>query len=105
MLRHERLDEQRCALRVEARAEPVGEHLDRVAGDLGGVLIVREGMPVRDEEEAVVRVLHPHPVVERPQEVAQVDLPGRAHAGQHAILRPRHSSLVLSHTFAERMNT
>jgi hypothetical protein len=105
VLRHERLDEERRALRVEAGAQPVGEHLDRVAGHLRGVVVVGEGVPVRDEIEAVVRVLHLHPVVERPQVVAEVDLPRRTHPGQHAFLRLRHRSLALSQVFAERTNT
>src|SRR3989441_7507252 len=74
VLGHLGLDEECRVLRVEAGPEPVRQHLHRVARDRGGIRVVGEGVPVRDEVVAVVRVLKLHPVVERPEVVPQVDL-------------------------------
>jgi hypothetical protein len=41
-------------------------------------------MPVGDKEEALVLVLHTHPVIESADEVSQVKSSRGAHAAEHA---------------------
>ena len=103
MLGNERLREERRSLRIEARAEPVGEHLDHGRGNVAAVLdVIGEDVPVGREVEALVVVLHPHPVREGPQVVAEMQVPGRTHAGQDAVSLQR---FIFSQIFAERMKT
>ena len=55
MLGHERLDEERALLRVEAGADPVGDVLVGVRRQLARVgEVARQRVPVGDEIEAVV---------------------------------------------------
>jgi len=54
-------------------------------GEVGVVGVVRcQRVPVGDEEEAVVIFLQPHPVLQGPVVVAEVQRTGGAHAGENA---------------------
>ena len=91
VLGHHRLHEDRAPLGVDAGADPVGDVVDRVGDELRGVGVVAgQRVPVGDEVEAVVVALQRHPVLERADQVPEVQLPGRAHARHHAL--PVHSS-------------
>src|SRR5438445_5211385 len=105
VLGHERLDEQRRAVRVEARAEPVRHHLYRVARDRGRIGVVGEGMPVRDEVVALVCVLQLDPVVERAEIVAQVDLPARPRSEEHTSELQSRQYLVCRLLLEKKKNT
>ena len=48
MLGNERLREERRSLRIEARAEPVGEHLDHGRGNVAAVLAAALGLGVAE---------------------------------------------------------
>ena len=86
--RHLALHDDRGALGIDARGEPVLEDLERVARDLGGLIGARrEGVQVGDEEVALVRVLQPHAVLERSDPVADVEPPRRGVAGEDARAR------------------
>ena len=85
VLGHERLHEDRAPLRIEARAEPVGRHLERVRRDLAlGGYLRRQGVPVGHEVEAVEVGLEAHPVVEGPEVVPEVEAARRPHPREHA---------------------
>ena len=63
VLVHPRLDEQLRVAGVDARREPVDDHVPYVFADDTGMFIVGgQCMPVRHEEEALVLVLELHPV-------------------------------------------
>ena len=85
VLGHERLHEDRAPLRVEARTEPVGRHLQRVGRDLAlGRDLGRERVPVGHEVEALVVRLEPHPVVQGAEVVPEMEAARRPHARQDA---------------------
>ena len=70
---------------IEARRDPVGDHRVGVLDDLARVgVLARQRVPVGDEVEALVLVLERHPVVQRADEVAEMQLAGRPHAGDNA---------------------
>ena len=76
-----RLDEHYAFPGIEPRRQPIQQHFDRVFFQSRRVGVVgRQRMPVGDEEEALVLVLHVDPVFERADVVAQVKFAGRAHA-------------------------
>ena len=80
-----RLDEQRAALGIEAGREVVDHDLQRVLLDAARVGVVGgQRVPVGNEEEAVVLVLQAHPIAQRADIIAQVQLSGRSHAAQDA---------------------
>ena len=94
MLGHQGLDEQRAALRIETRRNPVGGHVVRVRDDLGRVGVVAgQRVPVGHEVEAIVLRLEGCPVVERADEVSEMELAGRAHARNDARLHRRSNSM------------
>ncbi len=87
MLGYEGLDEERAPLGVEAGPQPVRGHLDRALRRLSAIVGVGgQGVPARHEEEALVVVLHPHPVFEGAQIVAEVKLARGTHPGEYAWL-------------------
>ena len=85
------LDEERGFLGVDAGGQPVDDHVIDITLDAVAVLPVLvlggQGMPVGNEEEAVVRALQANPVFQRAVVVAQVQSAGRAHARKHARAR------------------
>jgi hypothetical protein len=87
MLRHVRLDEQRAPLRIETGRKVVEDDLQRVLLHGAGVGVVgRQRVPICYEEETVVLVLQLHPVSQRSNVVAEVELSGWTHAAQHTAL-------------------
>ena len=81
------LDEEHALLRIEAGGEKIHRHFERVLFHRGGVGVVGgERVVVGDEEVALVLVLHADPVMQRAHVVAEVQLAGRAHAAEHALL-------------------
>ena len=61
--------------------EPVGDVVERVGGNAGRVRVVAgQRVPVGDEIETVVLLLQRDPVLERADQVSEVQLAGRAHA-------------------------
>src|SRR5947209_8017931 len=83
MLRDVGLDEERRALGVEACGQPVDEDFAGVLTDAGGVLVVRrERVPVGDEVETLVLGLEAQEVVERAEEVPQMQHTARLHSAQ-----------------------
>src|SRR5262245_28295707 len=85
MLRHMRLDEHGAALGIKPGGKPVEEYLDRILLYLGRIGIIGpECVPVSDEEKALVLVLHAHPVLQRTNIVAQVQLACGTHAAENA---------------------
>src|SRR2546426_6977101 len=83
MLRDVGLNEERRALGVETRGQPVDEDLAGVLPYPGSVLVVRrERVPVGDEVEALVLGLEAQEVVERAKEVSQVQHAARLHSAQ-----------------------
>src|SRR5208337_133453 len=85
VLGHMRLDEQRAALGIEPRREIVKYDLKRVLLDAAGVGVVgSQRMPISNEEKTIVLVLQAHPVAQRPNIIAEVQLSGGSHAAQDA---------------------
>ena len=81
------LQEDYGLLRIEAGGEVVDGDLQRIFGDGGSIGVVGgEGVPVGDEIETVVIGigLEIDPVLESPEEVADVKATGGAHAGEYA---------------------
>ena len=85
VLGHLRLDEQRAPLGVDAGGNPVGGVVAGVLDEPAGVgVLARQRVPVGDEVQAVVVVLQPGPLLQRPDQMAEVQLAGRTHAGDDA---------------------
>ena len=85
VLGHLRLHEQRGDSRVQAGRQPVDEHLVDEFGELLGVFVARgQGVPVGDEEIALVLVLEIDPVFERAMVVAEMQLTRRPHSGKNS---------------------
>ena len=83
VLRHPRLYEQRCPLRVDAGGKPVDQHVPDVGIHLRRLLVVgREGMPVGNKVKALGLFLQPDPVLEHPVVMAKVKPAGRPHTGK-----------------------
>ena len=79
-----RLDEQGRDARIQARREPVDGHRPHKLLQLRGVVVAGgQRVPVSDEEKAFILVLQLDPVLQRAMIIAEVQLPGRAHAGEH----------------------
>jgi hypothetical protein len=77
------LDEDGALLGVQAGGDPVHDHVVDVALHHLALFVVRgQRMPVGDEEEALVFVLQPHPVLQGAVVVAEVHGAGGAHAGE-----------------------
>ena len=71
--------------RIEARRQPVDEHLLDEFRQLLGVFVARgQRVPVGDEEIALVLVLQLDPVLERAVIVAEMQLAGRPHSGKNS---------------------
>ena len=86
VLGHERLDEKRALLGIEAGADPVGDVLVGVRRQLARVgVVARQRVPVGDEIEAVVLLLQRHPVAERADQMAEMQAARRPHAGDDAV--------------------
>jgi hypothetical protein len=82
VLLHLALHEEGGPLRVDPRGDEVHEHVPLGLPDGVGLLVVRgQRVPVGAEEEAGVVGLQLHPVGEGAVEVAEVEAPGGAHAG------------------------
>src|SRR5271154_5466878 len=80
-----RLDEQRGNTRIEACGQPIDRHAPGVLLELRGVLIARgQGMPIGNEEVALVLILQFDPILQRTVKISQMQLSGWAHARQHA---------------------
>jgi hypothetical protein len=54
---------------------------------MGVFVIGGERVPVCNEEEALVLVLQPHPVLQNAMIVTKMQSAGRAHAGKHPLIR------------------
>ena len=65
VLRHHALDDVVAADRVETHGEPVERHLPHGCAHAVDVIGVVRHLVVGDEEEALVLLLQPHPVLER----------------------------------------
>src|SRR5215467_1940316 len=88
MLRHVRLDKHSAALGIKPSRQPVEQNFNRILFYLRSIRVIgRKCVPVSNEEEALVLVLHAHPVLQRPDIVAEVQLAGRAHAAENAFTR------------------
>ena len=84
------LDEDRRFIGIDPDREPIDEHLTDELPDAARVGIVRrKGMPIGDEEKAVVSILKGFPIVQRSQEIAEVKESARLHAAENAF--PGHS--------------
>ena len=81
------LQEDYGLLRIEAGGEVVDSDLQGIFGDGGGIRVVAgEGVPVSDKVETLVLGigLEIDPVLESPEEMADVKSAGGAHAGKYA---------------------
>src|SRR5262249_23941162 len=89
MLRHQRLQEYGRPFRIKPRRQPIAHHIERVLLYLAGISIVgRQGMPIRDEEKAVVftGVLEPDPVLERALKITEVQAASGPHSADYPFL-------------------
>ena len=86
VLGHMGLYEEYGLRRVDAGCQPVDGHFPYVLlHDFRRVVVRGERMPVGHEVQALELVLQPDPVLEDAVIVAQVQGPGRAHAGKNAV--------------------
>ena len=80
-------------IRVDASGNQRGGHVAHVADALLAPFMHGDRMHVGQEEEALALavhlVLHPHPVADRAQIIAQVQIAGRLDAGKdaHVVIR------------------
>jgi hypothetical protein len=82
MRRHCRLHHHRAHLRVDPRRQVQRCDLFDLPAQLGRVLVERDRMQVYDAEDALVVVLYAHPILERAQIIAYVQVPGGLHPGK-----------------------
>ena len=80
-MRHARLVEEDRALGVDPGGEQRRRHLARVASELGGVVIDGDRVEVREEEQALAHLLHRHPVADRAQIIAEMEVARRLDPG------------------------
>ena len=82
MFRHARLDEQRGLRRIDACGQPVDDHVPHaLLDDLRRVVMRGQRMPVGHEKQALVLVLHFHPVLQYTMVMPQVQTARGAHSG------------------------
>ena len=86
MLGHHRLHEEHALLGIEAGANPVGDVVERVVDDLAGVGVVRSSARASRRRSRSSRTVacSVDPVLQRADEMPEVQLAGRAHARHHA---------------------
>ena len=81
-----RLDEYLGSLGIDPRRQPIDDHLPGIALDILGMLVVGgQGMPVGDEEKALILVLQLQPVLQHPMIMTQMQTAGGTHTGQYAL--------------------
>jgi len=86
MLRHLRLNHHDRLFWVQPRRKPVDSNLDHVPVNFFHVLVLRsQGVPVDYSENALVRILHPYPIIQRADEMAQMQSPSRTHAAKDSM--------------------
>ena len=83
--RHLALIEEDAALGIDARGDIGGRDLAGARAQLGGLLPLGDGMQVDDAEDARVIVLQPHPVPDRAQVVAEMQIAGGLDAREDAV--------------------
>ena len=71
-------------LRIDAGCQEHAGDLQDLGAQLGGILVDRDGVQIDDAENTLVVVLDIHPVLERAQIVADVQIAGRLDAGKNA---------------------
>src|ERR1700685_335912 len=85
-----RLDEQRGDARIEARRQPIDGHAPGVLLEFRGVLVAGgQGMPIGNEEVALVLILQFDPILQRTVKISQMQLARWAHTRQHASILSR----------------
>src|SRR5690606_19488555 len=80
-----RLVEDDAALRVDARGDIGGRDLARRAAQMLRILRQGQRVQVHDAEDAVIVLLQLHPVPDRAQIIAQMQVPGRLYARENAV--------------------
>src|SRR6185369_1546350 len=75
VLRHEGLDKEQGAARIYAAGKQVDHHLLRLLPELRRLERHGHGVQVDHGEVAAVAFLEPHPVADRPEVIAEVQLP------------------------------
>src|SRR5690242_9996428 len=84
MSRNMRLNEDHRLFRIEPRSQPVERGFQRILLDLRRISVIgSQRMPIDYAEVAFIWILHPDPVLQRPDVVAEVQLSGRTHAAEH----------------------
>ena len=82
MFRHARLDEQRGLRRIDARRQPVDDHVPHaLLDDLRRIVVRGQRVPVGHKEQALVLVLHFHPILQHTMVMPQVQTARGAHSG------------------------
>ena len=77
------LYKKQALLGVDAAGNILGQHFQRLAAQRGRVLPHGDGVQVHHAEDAVVFLLHLHPVADGPQVVAQRQLARGLHAAEY----------------------
>jgi hypothetical protein len=72
-----RLNEQRCLLRIDSSRQQSGRHLSSAIGQSLLVVLAGDGVQVHDADQRLVATLQIHPVLHRPEPVADMQLAGR----------------------------
>ena len=80
--RHRRLHHDGAGLGIDAGRQVERGDLVDLGAQLGGLLVDRDGVQIDDAEDALVVVLDAHPILERAQVIADVQISGRLHAGE-----------------------
>jgi hypothetical protein len=73
VLGHLGLDKERAFLHVHAACDVLGRCHPGASRKLRGILRHRDGVQVRDKEDGVILILHPHPVHECAEVVSEVE--------------------------------
>ena len=83
--RHMALHEQGRARRIDARRDIAGRDFAGGAGQLRRFdAICGDGVEIHHAEEALIVLLHPDPIADRTEIVAEMEISGRLDAGQDA---------------------
>ena len=86
-----RLVEQDAPVRIDPAGDHGRGHFQRAAVQFGRIVRHRNGMQVGEEEQALLAVLHivlhAHPVADRPEVIAEVEIAGGLDAGNYPHVR------------------
>ena len=87
MMRVGRLNEDRRFVRIDPDGQPIDQHLVHEFPDPAGIGIVcGKRVPIRHKEKTFVLVLQRFPIIQRAQQIPQMEEPAGLHAADNFFL-------------------